>query len=113
MSTKYQFVLIQSKKTDYSAKISHIDVKYFTTFVYNKFTSEILETKLKEKRLVDRSSIYNFVKNSGLNENLATLSTKGKLKAEQNEMAKHQAFYSSYFRSKSRLRMMARKVIDI
>ena len=45
------------KKLDYNAKISGIGAKYFTTPEYNRFTSEILETKIKEKRLVDKSSI--------------------------------------------------------
>ena len=40
------------KKTDYDAKISDIQVKYFTISDYNKFTSKILETKSKLKRIV-------------------------------------------------------------
>ena len=40
------------KKTDYDAKISDIEVKYFTISDYNKFTSKILETKSKLKRIV-------------------------------------------------------------
>ena len=37
-------------------------MKYFTNSDYNKFTSEILETKVKEKRLVNKSSIFDLVK---------------------------------------------------
>ena len=36
------------------AKISDIETKYFTTSDYNKFTSEVLNAKIKEKRLVDK-----------------------------------------------------------
>ena len=36
------------------AKISGIETKYFTTSDYNKFTSEVLNAKIKEKRLVDK-----------------------------------------------------------
>ena len=36
------------------AKISDIETKYFTTSDYNKFASEVLNAKIKEKRLVDK-----------------------------------------------------------
>ena len=50
------------KKTDYVAKISDIETKYFTTSDYNKFMSEILNTKIKEKGLVNKSDISSLVK---------------------------------------------------
>ena len=37
------------KKRHYNVKITDIGPKYFTTSDYNKFTSEILEAKIKEK----------------------------------------------------------------
>ena len=37
------------KKTDYNAKISNTETKYLTTSDCNKFTGEILRTKIKEK----------------------------------------------------------------
>ena len=40
-------------KKDYDAKIWVIGKKYFTTSDYNKFTKEILDEKIKEKKLVD------------------------------------------------------------
>ena len=43
------------KKTDYGAKISEIEGKYFTTSDYNNFTSDILEAKTKEKELANKS----------------------------------------------------------
>ena len=42
------------KKTDYDAKISAIEGKYFTTDDYNKFTSDILDAKIKQKLLVNK-----------------------------------------------------------
>ena len=41
------------KKTDYDAKISDIEKKYFTTSDYKKLTKEILDAIIKEKKLVD------------------------------------------------------------
>ena len=35
-------------KTDYGAKISETEGKYFTASHYNKFTSDILEGKIKQ-----------------------------------------------------------------
>ena len=43
------------KKTDYGAKISEIEGKYFTTSDYNNFTSDILEAKTKQKELANKS----------------------------------------------------------
>ena len=37
------------KKTDYDAKISNNEKKYFTTSDYNKFAHDILDVKIKEK----------------------------------------------------------------
>ena len=39
------------KKTNHNSKILDIEVKYFTTCDYNKFTSEILGSKNKRKRI--------------------------------------------------------------
>ena len=52
------------KKINSNGKISEIEAKYFTTFDYYKFTNKILETRIKEKGLIDKSSISNFVKNA-------------------------------------------------
>ena len=51
------------KKTDYNVKISNIEAKYFTTSEYNTFTTQIVETKTKEKRLAGNSGNIFFVKN--------------------------------------------------
>ena len=53
--------------------------------------------KIKQKWLVNKSEIYNRVKNSDLNTNLWTLATKAELKPGQYKIVKLQAFESSYF----------------
>ena len=78
-------------KTDYNTEISDIEAKYFTTD-YNKVTSEILETKIKQKGFVDKSSISNLVKGSDLNTKFATLATKAELIAQNGNIEKMQAF---------------------
>ena len=69
------------KKSDSDTKISYIEKKYFTASDYNKFITDILHGKIKEKELVDKSYIYNLVKNSDLNAKVATLATKAELKS--------------------------------
>ena len=52
------------KKTDYNAKISDIEKKYFITNDYNNFKSEIIDAKITEKGLVDKSNISSLINNS-------------------------------------------------
>ena len=85
------------KKTEYDATISDIKTKYFTTSDYNKFTSKILNTKIKEKGLVNKSTLSFLVKNSGLNAKLTTLATRAELKVEQGKTLKFQVFDLTYF----------------
>ena len=89
------------KKMDYKAKISDIDTKYFTTSDYKTFRSGILETKVNEKGLVDKSNFSNLVKKFDLNIKLATLTTKAELKEKYDKIMKFQAFNSNNFRGKS------------
>ena len=89
------------KKTDYNAKISRTEKKYFTTSNYNKFTKEILNVQIKEKSLVDKSDISNLVQNSNLNAKLAALLTKAESKPEQDTIVKLRVSDSSSFLSKS------------
>ena len=51
MRTKWGLV----NKTDYNAKISDMEGKYFTTSDYNKPTGEILDVKVKQKNLATNS----------------------------------------------------------
>ena len=39
------------KKTDYDAKLLEIEEDHFTTSGYNKFTRDILDAKIKKKRI--------------------------------------------------------------
>ena len=50
------------QKTDYVAKILQIRGKYLTTSEYNKFTSNILDAKIKLQELANKSDISNLVK---------------------------------------------------
>ena len=56
-------VSVLEKKTNYNARISDIEKKYLTTSDNNRFTSGILDAKMKNE-LVYKSSISNLVKNS-------------------------------------------------
>ena len=89
------------KKTNYNSKISDIAKKYFTPSDYNKFTKKILDGKIKERGLVDKSDISNLVKNSDLNKKLVVLTAEVELKAEQDKTVKLQVFDSSLFLGKS------------
>ena len=57
----------------------------------------MLDKKIKEKGLVDKSDNSNLVESSNLNTKIATLATKVELTTEQDKIAKFQAFDSSYF----------------
>ena len=67
---------------DYNNEVSKIEAKHFTTCNYVKVISEILETKIKEIKLLDKSKVSNLVKSSDLNTKIATLATKVELKVE-------------------------------
>ena len=92
----------------YNAKIPDITLKYrtsrkniFTTSDYNKCTSEIFDTKIKQKELVKKSNINNLVKISDLNAKLTTLATKAELKAEQDKIVELQTDDLSCFLGKN------------
>ena len=57
-------LVVSSKKKLCDAKLSDIERKYFITSDYNKFTSDILDAKIKQKELVNKSDIFNVVKNT-------------------------------------------------
>ena len=40
------------RETDYDTKTSDIESECFTTFDYDKFTNEIINNEIKEKKLV-------------------------------------------------------------
>ena len=68
------------KKTDYDTTISDIEAKYLTTSDYNKFTVEILNKNIKEKRLVDKFVISGIKDNNDLDKKNEKLATKAELK---------------------------------
>ena len=89
------------KKTDYDAKKSDIETKYFTISDLNFFWGETLNAKIKGKELVDISDISGFIYNYYLDKKRAALATKAELKANQDKIVKLQAFDSSYFRGRN------------
>ena len=94
-------LVIQSKKTDYDAKILDIDCKYFTAADLNKLTSQKLDAKIKQKELVSKSDISDLVQNADLDYEIATLASKVELKTAQDKITQLQACDSSYFLGKS------------
>ena len=89
------------KKADYDTKILDFERKYVTASDNNKFTSQTLDAKIKQKRLVDKSAVAGFINNTDLDKKVAALAKKAELKAEQDKTIKLQAFDSSYFCDKS------------
>ena len=70
-------------KTDSDAKTSKVDTKYFTTSDYNKFTGEIVNTRIKEKRLVAKCNIYGFKYSPDLAKKIDKRAEKAELKKDQ------------------------------
>ena len=62
---------------------------------------ETLFAKIKEKGLLDRSSISNLIKNSDLKTKLATSATAAELKPQQDKIVKLQLFDSQNLGVKS------------
>ena len=60
----------------YDAKILDIESKYFTTADYNKFTSQTLDAKIKQKGLVDKSDIAEFINSADLDKKSSNISKK-------------------------------------
>ena len=89
------------KKTDNDAKISDIKSKCFATADYNKFTSQILDAKIKQKELADKSAIAGFINNADLDKKKELHEQQKKDEMQNKKIIKLQAFDSSYFWSKS------------
>ena len=60
-----------AKKANYDRKISEMEDKCFSTSEYNKFTNNILDTKVTQKKLINESD---------LNEKIITFATKEEIK---------------------------------
>ena len=85
------------KKTGYDAKISDIENKSFTTSDYNKFTNGIIDAKVKNKELVNKSDIFKFINNSDLDKEIETLATNAESKAKEDKIVKLETYDSSLF----------------
>ena len=85
------------KKANYDAKISEMGNKYFTTSDYDKFTSNTLDAKITQKKLVNESDLNEKIKTLATKEEIKTLATKGELKAEQDKIVKLQKYDLSIF----------------
>ena len=98
VENKIQNVSDAVKKADCDEIMLDIESKYFTTADCNKFISETLDAKIKQKELIDKSAIAGLINNADLNNNkVAAWATQEQLKAEQDKIKKLQAFDSSYF----------------
>ena len=63
------------KMADYIAKISDIDKKYFTTSDYNKFTSKVVDEKVRQANLatnIDFSTVLQLDIRNGMEKNRKT-----------------------------------------
>ena len=77
--------------------MSDIERRYSTISDNNKFTSELLDAKIK-KTLLNKSDISGFIMNSDLDKKkkkIATLATKAELKSEEDKIEKLQTYDSS------------------
>ena len=61
-------------------------IKCFPISYYNKFTTEILDAKLKYKKIVNESDISEFINNIDLDKKIKKISRETGLKAEQPNM---------------------------
>ena len=89
-------LVIQAKKQLVTQKILDIESKYFTSVNYNKITSQTIDAKIKQKKLIDKSAIAIFINNVDLDKKVATLVTKTELKTEQDKIAKLQTYDINY-----------------
>ena len=85
------------KQTHYEVKISNIKSKYFITSSYNKFKDNILDAKVKNKKLVHESDISGFIKNFYLDKKIQKSAAKAELKTEQNEIVKLHIWLKSFY----------------
>ena len=74
-----------------------MEKKYFTTADYNKFTSNIIDTKITQKKLVNESGLDEKIKTLARKEEMKTLATKAELKSEQYKIGKPQIYDLSLF----------------
>ena len=66
----------------------NIKDKYYTTSNYNKFTNNILDSKLTTQKSVNESSLNEKIKSLATKEKIKQRATKAELKAEQDKIVK-------------------------
>ena len=71
--------------------------KYFTTSDYNRFTNNILDTKITQKKLVIESDLNKKIKTLATKDDIKTLATKTELNAEQDKIVKLLTYDLSIF----------------
>ena len=76
------------KKSDYDAKMSEIKTKYFTTSDYNKFTSNTLDAKITQKKLVNKYDLKEKREILTTKEEIKILTTETELKADLDKIVK-------------------------
>ena len=54
------------KNVGYIEKIKYIEKKYFTTSDCNKFTNDVLDAKIKNKKILNEFGISGFISNTDL-----------------------------------------------
>ena len=69
-----------------------LKTKYFTYLIptsdYNKFTSNIVDTNITQKKLVNGSGLNEKIKTLATDEEIQTSATKAELKAQQDKIVK-------------------------
>ena len=81
----------------------------FYHILLNEFIGEIIDAKIKEKALLDKSDICEFKDNSDLDKKIEILAPKAELKADQYKIVKLESFLTSSV--KVILKMMAHKSV--
>ena len=74
-----------------------MEIKCFTTSDYNKFTSNTLDAKIKQKKLINEYDLNEEIKTLATKEEIKALATKPELKSEQDQIVKLQTFDLSLF----------------
>ena len=77
----------QNKKADYNAKLSETK-KNILLLLNNKFTNNILDAKITEKKLANESGSYDNMKTPATKGEVNTLVIKAELKADQDKIVK-------------------------
>ena len=73
-------------------KYQKLRKKCLVTYDYKKFTNDILNAKIKENELVNKSAISRFIDNSNLNNKIAPSATKAELKTKKDKIKQYKHF---------------------